>query len=125
MQLRPPGLQVVIAAVAVSMCATALATSSVSFEAEGYLLDIVVGGDSRPSIAGLSLAMPGSAHSVAIPVQHLKVEAFDTTQKILLLRFTNPGDSQLPGDFYLSVRNDAGILQVQGRSMTGRFSWGL
>jgi len=83
MQLRPPGLQVVIAAVAVSMCATALATSSVSFEAEGYLLDIVVGGDSRPSIAGLSLAMPGSAHSVAIPVQHLKVEAFDTTQKIL------------------------------------------
>jgi hypothetical protein len=117
--------RLIATAVAISACATALATSSVSFEAEGYLLDIVVGGDSRPSIAGLSVAMPGSSRSVVIPVQHLKVEAFDTTQKVLLLRFTNPGDSQLPGDFFLSVRNDAGILQIQGKSVVGRFFWGL
>jgi hypothetical protein len=119
-----PG-QLIAAAVAISACATALATSSVSFEAEGYLLDIVVGGDSRPSIAGLSIAAPGSARGVVIPVHHLKVEAFDTTQKVLLLRFANPGDSQLPGDFFLTVRNDAGILQIQGKSLAGRFSWGL
>ena len=119
-----PG-HLIATAVAISACATALATSSVSFEAEGYLLDIVVGGDSRPSIAGLSIAAPGSARSVVIPVHHLKVEAFDTTQRVLLLRFTNPGDSQLPGDFFLSVRNDAGILQIQGKSVVGRFSWGL
>ena len=117
--------RLIAAAVAISAYATAQATSSVSFEVEGYLLDIVVGGDSRPSIAGLSIAMPGSARSVVIPVHHLKVEAFDTTQKVLLLRFTNPGDSQLPGDFFLSVRNDAGILQIQGKSLAGRFSWGL
>jgi hypothetical protein len=117
--------RLIAAAVAISACANAMATSSVSFEAEGYLLDIVVGGDSRPSIAGLSIAMPGSTRSVVIPVGHLKVEAFDTTQKVLLLRFTNPGDSQLPGDFSLAVRNDAGILQIQGKSVAGRFSWGL
>ncbi|CAN7253994.1 hypothetical protein [Polaromonas sp. LjRoot131] len=117
--------QLIAVAVAISACATAQATSSVSFEAEGYLLDIVVGGDKQPSIAGLSIAMPGSARSVMIPVRHLKVEAFDTTQKVLLLRFINPGDSQLPGDFFLSVRNDAGILQIQGKSLAGRFSWGM
>jgi hypothetical protein len=117
--------QFIAAAVAIGACAAAQATSSVSFEAEGYLMDIVVGGDSRPSIAGLSMAMPGSAHSVEIPVSHLKVEAFDTTQKVLLLRFTNPGDSQLPGNFFLNVRNDVGILQIQGKPVAGRFSWGL
>jgi hypothetical protein len=117
--------RLIAAAVAISACATAQATSSVSFEAEGYLLDIVVGGDKQPSIAGLSMAMPGSARGVVIPMGHLKVEAFDTTQKVLLLRFTNPGDSQLPGDFFLTVRNDAGILQIQGKSLAGRFSWGL
>ena len=116
--------QFIAAAVAIGACAAVQATSSISFEAEGYLLDIVVGGDSRPSIAGLSMAMPGSAHSVEIPASQLKVEAFDATQKVLLLRFTNPGDSQLPGDFFLSVRNDAGVLQIQGKSAVGRFSWG-
>ena len=117
--------RLLVATLAISACATALATSSISFEAEGYLLDMVVGGDSRPSIAGLSIDIPGSDRSVVIPVRYLKVEAFDAAQKILLLRFTNPGDSQLPGDFFLSVRNDTGILQVQGRSIAGRFSWGL
>lgn len=115
----------IAAAVAIGACATAQATSSVSFEAEGYLLDIVVGGDKQPSIAGLSIALPGSARSVVIPVRHLKVEAFDTTQQVLLLGFINPGDSQLPGDFFLSVRNDAGVLRIQGKSIAGRFSWGL
>ena len=117
--------RLIAAAAVISACAVAQATSSVSFEAEGYLLDIVVGGDSRPSIAGLSIATPGSSRSVEIPVRHFKVEAFDTTQKVLLLRFTNPGDPNLPGDFFLSVRNDAGILQIQGKSVAGRFSWGL
>lgn len=112
-------------AVAISACATALATSSVSFEAQGYLLDIVVGGDSRPSVATLSLAMPGSTQSVVIPMPHIKVEAFDTQQKVLLLRFTNPGDSTLPKDFFLSVRNDAGVLTIGGKSISGRFSWGV
>jgi hypothetical protein len=115
----------VAATLAVSACATALATSSISFEAEGYLLDIVVGSDSRPSITSLGIAMPGSARSVEIPMQHLRVEAFDTTQKVLLLGFKNPGDSRLPEDFLLSVRNDAGVLQIQGKSISGRFSWGL
>ena len=115
----------IAAAITISACATTQASSSVSFEAEGYLLDIVVGGDKQPSIAGLSIAMPGSARGVVIPVRHLKVEAFDTMQKVLLLRFTNPGDSQLPGDFFLTVRNDAGILQIQGQSVVGRFFWGL
>jgi len=115
----------IAAAITISVCSAAQATNSISFEAEGYLLDIVVGGDSRPSIASLSFAMPGSTRDVVIPMDHLKVEAFDTRQKILLLRFINPGDSTLPKDFFLSVRNHVGVLKIGGKSVSGRFSWGM
>jgi hypothetical protein len=115
----------VAAAVVLGACGSALATSSVSFEAQGYLLDIVVGGDSRPTVTGLSFATPGSGRGVEIPMRHLRIGAFDTQQKILLLRFTNPGDSKLPKDFSLAVRNDAGVLRIEGKSIAGRFSWGM
>lgn len=58
-------------------------------------------------------------------MRHLRIEAFDTEQKILLLRFKNPGDAKLPKDFALTVRNDAGVLQIEGKSIAGRFSWGI
>ena len=109
----------------VGACASAHATSAVSFEADGYLLDIVVGNDSRPAVAGLSFAAPGSVRSIEIPLRHLSIDAFDTKQKILLLRFTNPADPKLPKDFSLAVRNDVGVLKIEGKSISGRFSWGM
>ncbi len=121
----PMRFHTIAAVVAIGACSSALATSSVSFEAQGYLVDIVVGYDARPVVAGLSIATPGSFRRVEIPMQNLKIEAFDTAQKVLLLRFTNPGDAKLPKSFSLTVRNDAGALQWEGKSITGRFSWGM
>lgn len=106
-------------------CAIACATTAISFEAEGYILDIVVGDDSRPAVAGLSFAAPGSVRSVEIPLRHLSIDAFDAGQKILLLRFTNPADPALPKDFSLAVKNDVGVLKTEGKSISGRFSWGM
>ncbi|MGC1174825.1 hypothetical protein [Polaromonas sp.] len=115
-----------IAAVLVlGVCGSAHATSAVSFEAEGYLLDILVGNDSRPAVAGLSFAAPGSVRSTEIPLRHLSIDAFDAGQKILLLRFMNPADPALPKDFVLAVRNDVGVLKIEGKSISGRFSWGM
>lgn len=104
---------------------SAFATSAVSFEAEGYLLDIVVGNDSRPVVAGLKFAAPGAMRGVEVPLRHLRVDVFDEKQKILLLRFTNPGDPALPRDFSLAVRNDVGVLKINDKSISGRFSWGM
>jgi hypothetical protein len=109
----------------VGASASAFATSAVSFEAEGYLLDIVVGNDSRPVVAGLKFAVPGAMQGVEVPLRHLRVDAFDEKQKILLLRFTNPADPALPKDFSLAVRNDVGVLSIDGKSISGRFSWGM
>ena len=105
--------------------ASAYATTAVSFEAEGYVLDIVIGDDSRPAVAGLSFAAPGSVRSIEIPLRHLSIDAFDAKQKILLLRFTNPADPALPKNFSLAVRNDVGVLKIEGKSISGRFSWDM
>jgi hypothetical protein len=113
------------AAVAAGVCSGALATSSVAFEAQGYLLDIVVGGNGKPAVASLSMATPGSARGIDIPLQYVKVDAFDTAQQVLLLRFTNPGDLKLPKDFSLTVRRDAGVMQIDGKRLAGQFSWGM
>lgn len=114
----------IAAALVLATFGSAFATSSVSFEAQGYLLDVVIGDDSRPAVAGLSFAAPGSVRGVELPMRHVRIEAFDTAQKVLLLRFTNPGDSTLPQDFSLAVRNDAGVLRIDGKSIAGRFAWG-
>lgn len=112
--------------VLVAACSSALATNSVSFEAQGYLLDIVVGYDKRPTVAGVSIATPASATGIGIPMQYLKIEVFDPAQKVLLLRFTNPGDAKLPNNFTLTVKSDAGVLTFDGgKSIAGRFAWGM
>jgi hypothetical protein len=118
-------LRLIAAVFTLGACASAYATTAVSFEAEGYLLDIVIGNDGRPAVAGLSFAAPGSVRSIEIPLRHLKIDTFDAKQKILLLRFTNPGNPALPKDFSLAVKNDVGVLKIEGKSISGRFSWGM
>jgi hypothetical protein len=114
-----------VAAALVTVVSSAHATSSLSFEAEGYLLDMVVGDDSRPIVSGLNIAMPGSQQATSIPMRLVKIEIFDTRQKILLLGFQNPGDATLPEGFRLTVKNDAGTLRIGGKSLRGNFSWGM
>ena len=112
------------AIVALGACSNALATANVSFEGQGYILDIVVGDSSGPIAAGLSFAAPGSARPIELPTRHLRTDVFDTTRRVLLLRFTNPGDATLPKDFSLMVRGDAGVLHIDGKAIAGQFSWG-
>lgn len=113
------------AAIAIGAFTSAQATSSLSFESQGYLLDIVVGDASKPMIASLSLAKPGSRQITILPMQQVEVDIFDTTQKVLLLRFKNPGDATLPESFLLTVKNDAGTLRIGEKSLGGSFSWGM
>ena len=100
----------IAAVIAVGVCSHAGATSNLSFEGQGHLLDLVVGDSSGPVIASLSMATPGHAQRVELPARHLRTEVFDTQRRVLLLRFDNPGDPALPASFSLMVRGDAGVL---------------
>lgn len=114
-------------AIAALAAPAAHATGSLSFEAKGYLLDFVVGDASGPSISGLNFAGPGSTQATPLPMAQVVVEAFDPQQKILLLRFRNPGDARQPESFYLTVKDGVGTLKVgkKQKALVGSFSWGM
>lgn len=113
------------AAMAIMVSSSAHATSSLSFETNGYLIDIVVGDASKPVVSNLSIAKPGSKQPTSLPMRLVKVDIFETKHRVLLLTFKNPGDSALPGSFRLTVRGDAGTLEIGEQSLVGRFSWGM
>lgn len=101
----------------------ALATGAVSFEGGGYVLDFTVGQQERPVLAGLSFTAPGSSSNSVLRPPHLAVVVFDTKAKLLVVRYSNPGDSALPPDFEFSVHGSEGVLKLPNRSVTGSFNW--
>lgn len=116
---------IALAAMTITVATSAHATSSLSFEADGYLLDIVVGDTSKPVISSLGIAKPGSRTITSIPMHRVRVEIFDTTQRVLLLGFKSPGDETLPESFLLTVKDGVGTLRIGERVMVGSFSWGM
>jgi hypothetical protein len=71
----------------------------------------------------MSFSAPGSGSNSTLRAPHLAVAAFDIKAKLLLVRYSNPGDSTLPPDFELSVHGGEGILKLPNRSVTGSFNW--
>lgn len=123
---KKPMRPLIAAAAMTIMASTSVqATSSISFEGQGYLLDIVVGDASQPIISSLSITKPGGKQSFSLPMQRVRVEIFDTKQRVLLLRFSNPGDGTLPESFLLTVKNDVGTLRIGGKPLVGSFTWGM
>ncbi len=111
------------AVIAITASTGAQATSSISFESQSYLLDIVVGDASKPIISSLSIAKPESKQSTTLPMLFVKVVVFDAKQKVLRLSFKNPGNATLPESFLLTVKEEVGTLRIGGKSQVGRFSW--
>ena len=112
-------------AFALGVHAAAWATGSLSFEASGYSVDITVGYDKTPVVAGIKTASPGQSRATEIPLELIAVESFDVERKHLVLRFKNPGRADLPADFALTVNRELGILRTESKSLTGRFDWGM
>ena len=113
------------AVVTLALATGAQATSSLSFETEGFLLDIVVGDSSEPLVSSLSIAKPRSQQTIMLPMQQVRVKVFDTKQRILVLNFENTSDKTHPESFFLSVKENIGTLRMGEQSLTGNFFWGM
>lgn len=112
------------AALALLIVTPAKATSALSFEADGTLIDIGVGDASKPVIVGLDFAGPGDRQPTALPMRWVQVKTFDPRRRVLRLSFRNRGSATLPASFELSVHQNAGTLQIGPRTRAGRFHWG-
>lgn len=99
------------------------ATGSVVFTGGGYCIEVVVGFDQRPGVAYLLFAPPGSARGIHLPIEQLRVRAFDSRRQVLRVAYRNPGQPELPPSFELEVRKDVGLLRINGKRVRGTFDW--
>jgi hypothetical protein len=99
---------------------SAQATSSLSFNGEGYSLGLEIGTTDRPVIASIDFLAPGIRPSVVLRTG-LLVKTFDVKRRELLLVY-NGSDPRVP-PFILSVHTDKAILEIDGKRLQSKFSW--
>jgi hypothetical protein len=111
------------AALALVMCGllrVASATSSLSFDGGGYVIDLEIGDDAMPVVAAVHFHAPGDTRGVVLARATWRVIAFEPRRQRLLLR--HDGDSAVPA-FTLSVRHREAQLVIGGRRVRASFGW--
>ena len=99
------------------------ATESIIFDGGGYTIDVLVGEAEGPAVAQVRFTAPGSEKWVIVPRESLKIEKFDDDKRLLVMRFSNNGEPDLPASFSLSVKKDKGVLSINGKQVRGSFNW--
>ncbi len=99
------------------------ATEALIFDGGGYNIQILVGLTDQPVVAQLHFTPPGAKDWIVVPREKLQVEKFDMKQRILVMRFSNSKDPNLPSSFSLSVKKDKAVLSIKGKTIKSTFDW--
>ena len=110
-----------IAAIA-TFCLAAHATSSLSFDGGGYVLDLEIGDTGRPVVASVTFHKPGDAQGVVLR-GNFRVKAFDPRRQQLVLVYDG-GDGRV-APFTLTVRGGRASLAVAGTRIRAPFRWSM
>lgn len=105
-----------------TFCLAALATSSLSFDGEGYVLDLEIGDTDRPVVASVTFHRPGGAQGVVLR-GNFRVQAFDPRRRELVLVYCG-GDGRVE-PFTLTVHGNHASLAVAGRRIQAPFRWAM
>jgi hypothetical protein len=82
------------------------ATEALIFDGGGYNLYILIGMTDQPVVAEVRFTPPGAKDWVHLPREQLQIEKFDMKDRILVMRFSNQKDRNLPSSFSLSVKGN-------------------
>lgn len=98
------------------------ATASLSFEGDGYWMEMEIGDSQQPVTAKIRFHSPGDKIGVVLSQELLTVTAFDPKRQTLSLRYAG-GSGVAP--FALSVRGSAATLDIGSERVQARFSWAM
>src|SRR5262245_34090122 len=98
-------------------------TESLFFDGGDYSIQIMFGATDAPVIAQVRFTGPGAKDSVVLPRESLQIEKFDMDKKILIMRFSNKDNKDLPASFSLSVKNENAVLSINGKEIKSDFNW--
>lgn len=101
------------------------ASGSLSFNGDGYWVDLEIGQAEVPVVASVRFHRPGDPTGVVLSRKHVVVEAFDTKRQVLLLRFVGASSADSVEPFILSVNGEQAVLQIGAQRVVSQFSWGM
>jgi hypothetical protein len=101
------------------------ATEALFFNGGDYTIEILIGMAPDPVVAQVHFTPPGATEWVSLPRDLLHVEKFDMKKRILIMRFSNKGDQELPASFSLSVKQTKAILSISGKEIKSEFNWDI
>ncbi len=116
--LFPTCTRLLITAIA-TFCLAAHATSSLSFDGGGYVLDLEIGDAGRPVVASVTFHKPGDAQGVVLR-ENFRVKAFDPRRQELALVYG--GDARV-APFTLTVHGNQATLEVARTRIRAPFRW--
>ena len=99
------------------------ATEALIFDGGGYNIYILIGIADRPVVAEVRFTPPGAKDWVHLPRELLQTEKFDMKERILVMRFSNQKDPELPSSFSLSVKKNRAVLSIRGKRIRSSFDW--
>lgn len=99
------------------------ATEALIFDGGGYNLYILIGMSDQPVVAQVRFTPPGAKDWVDVPSEHLQIEKFDMKERILVMRFSNKNDPELPASFSFSVKKNKAVLSINGKIIKSSFDW--
>lgn len=103
---------------------TSSATTSLSFNGDGYDISMEIGHDVMPVVASLNVRTPRVPQGVHL-YGNFKTEVFDVKKRALLIQFTQKENGKEPGSFTLTVEGDVGTLRIDDRVIRSPFNWGM
>ena len=103
-------------------CLAAHATSSLSFDGGGYVLDLEIGDTDRPVVASVTFHRLGDAQGVVLR-GNFRVQVFDPRRQELVLVYGG-GDGRVE-PFTLTVHGNRASLALAGRRIRAPFRWAM
>jgi hypothetical protein len=101
------------------------ATEALIFDGGGYNIQILIGFADQPVVGQLHFRSPGAEGRVVVPREQLQVEEFDMKKCVLVMRFSNQNDPDLPSSFSLSVKKNRAVLSIKGKKIKSTFNWDI
>jgi len=101
------------------------ATEALIFDGGGYHIQILIGITDQPVVGQLHFRSPGAKGRVVVCREELEIENFDMKERILLMRFSNQNDPDLPSSFSLSVKKNKAVLSIKGKKIRSTFNWDI
>ena len=117
---------ILLSAVLIFLAASNLhATEALIFDGGGYNIQILIGMTDQPVVGQLHFTPPGAKDWVVVPREQLQIEKFDMKERILVVRFSNQNDPDLPSSFPLSVKKNRAVLSIKGKKIKSTFDWDI